>query len=106
MKNQNQNPQIELVKYKGVEYTIRTIEVRDRLNGVSLNSKIRLAPIELNEAYDDEKISVHGSKEQVLDAKIDHYVTQSVINSLPNIITPIDVAETIMSVMSCEVDFE
>jgi len=106
MKTQNQNPKIEVVKYKGVDYKIRTIEVRDRLNGVVLTSKIRIAPIELNEAYNEKRINIHGSKEQVLDASIDHYVTKEVIKSLPNVITSNDIMETMIAVMSCEVESE
>jgi hypothetical protein len=91
----------EIVKYKGVNYKVRTIEVRDKIEGEVLTSTIKIAPIELNEAYDEKKMSVHGSKEQMLDASIDHYVTDEVMESVPSVVTQHDVMEVMMDMMSC-----
>jgi hypothetical protein len=91
----------EIVKYKGVDYKVRTIEVRDKIDGEVLTSTIKIAPIELNEAYDEKKMSVHGSKEQMLDASIDHYVTNEVMESVPSVVTQHDVMEVMMDMMSC-----
>jgi hypothetical protein len=96
----------EIVNYKGVDYKIRTIEVRDNIAGELLESKIRIAPIELNEAYNDNNMSKQGSKEQVLDASIDYYVTKSVMKSVPNVITNHDIAEVMMDIVSCSVEAE
>lgn len=106
MKNQNQNPKIEVVKYKGVEYKIRTLEVRDKVAGEILKSEIRVAPIELNEAYDNDKMNDVNSKEKQIDAGIDYYVTNEQLESLPNVITQSDMAEVIAELMSigCEVE--
>jgi hypothetical protein len=91
----------EIVKYKGVEYKVRTLEVRDNIDGEVLKSTIKIAPIGLNESYDENKMSVHSSKEQILDASIDHYVTDEVLESLPNVVTQHDIMEVMMEVMSC-----
>ncbi len=108
MKTQNQNPKIEVVKYKGVDYKIRTLEVRDRVGKEVLRSEIRVAPIELNEAYNNDKMSLKGSKEQLLDASIDYYVTKEQLETLPKIITQRDMAEVMAELMSigCEVNQE
>jgi hypothetical protein len=106
MKTQNQNPKIEVVKYKGVDYKIRTLEIRDRVGKEVLKSEIRVAPIELNEAYNNNAMSVKGSKEQLLDASIDYYVTKEQLETLPSVITQNDMVEVMAELMSigCEVE--
>ncbi len=91
----------KIVKYNGKSYKVRTIEVRDNIEGQVLTSTITIAPIALNEAYNEKKMSEHGSDEQKLDASIDHYVTNDVLESIPSVVTQNDVAEVIMDIMVC-----
>ena len=86
----------EIVKYKGVEYKVRTLEIRSKIEGEVLKSTIRVAPRSLNEAYDDNKMSTHGSREQKLDASIDHYVSDEAMENLPNVVTDLDIEEVMM----------
>jgi hypothetical protein len=102
----NQKAKTRIVKYKGVEYKVRTLEVRDNINGEVLTSTICLAPIELDEAYDNDAMSVHGSKEQILDASIDHYVTKEIIDNLPDVVTPYDMSEVMAEIMNLGIEVE
>jgi nitrate reductase alpha subunit len=95
-----------VVNYKGKNYKIRTIKVRDKIAGEILESEIKIAPIALNEAYDDKGMSVHGSKEQKLDASIDHYVTNELMESVPEVITDRDIAEVMMDIVGCSEEME
>lgn len=88
----------ETVTYKGKNYKVRTIEVRDSIDLedgkglVTLGHKLRIASESLNKAYSD-NVNVHGTEEQKLDASIDHYVTNEVLNTLPSVITSRDMVE-------------
>lgn len=91
----------EIVKLKGIEYKIRTIEVRDEIENQVIKSKIRVASMELNKSYDEDKMSILGSKEQKIDASIDHYVTNEMLNNLPDVVVGSEVEELMLDIMAC-----
>lgn len=57
--------------------------------------------MELNKSYDEEKMSILGSKEQKLDASIDHYVTKELLNNLPDVIAGMEIKELMLDIMAC-----
>jgi hypothetical protein len=80
MKNETQNT----ITFKGENYPIKTIEVRDKVFGKRL---IKVATESLNRVLDGSNVSKR------IDTIIEHFVDEETFETLPSVISELDVKE-------------